>query len=103
MRSGRQVGKTLPDTEKIPAAAIFSTRISEKLQPEPGGGRTGIDDFGTVLAGGFSPARFFTFKESQGGFPAPIWGNRIGELLRKKQGRSRMGPASVGVPWELFA
>jgi hypothetical protein len=57
------------------------------------GAGSGIDDFGTVLPGGFLPARFSDFKESQEEFSAPTLGSRDGELFKRKQGRLGMREA----------
>jgi hypothetical protein len=65
----------------------FRERFS--LDPEAAGPR--VNDFPTVLSGGFSPARFSDFKESQGEFSATTRGNRVGEFLKKRQGRLGMG------------
>jgi hypothetical protein len=62
---------------------------------------SGVDVLGNVLPGGFSPVRFSDFKESLANCSAPTWRVGIEELIRKEQGRSHMGPATLAFTWEL--
>jgi hypothetical protein len=72
---------------------IFEMAFWKSFSLGPDGAGPGVDDFGNVLPGGFSTARFSDFKESQEEFSAPTLGSRMGEFFKRKQGRLGMGPA----------
>jgi hypothetical protein len=57
------------------------------------GAGSGVDDFGNVLPGGFSAARFFRMKESLTELSALLGGSQISEFLKRRQGRHGMKEA----------
>jgi hypothetical protein len=95
--------KTLPATQKslrrlfLEKAFCIGFRLALQIA------ESGVDVFGNVLPGGFLPVRFSDFEESLANFSAPTWGVGNEELIRKEQGRSRMGPATPAVTFELFS
>jgi hypothetical protein len=70
---------------------FFLDAFRERFSLDPWAAGLGVDDFGTVLPGDFSPVCFSDFKESLESFPAPTWGNRVGEFLKRKPARLGMG------------
>jgi hypothetical protein len=69
--------------------AVCATVFSMDLQ----GAGSGVDHFGNVWPGGFSPVHFSDFKESLEEFSALPGGSQIGEFLRRRQDRLGMGLA----------
>jgi hypothetical protein len=82
------LARVVDGPRKNPGGGFLENAFRKRFSLGLEGAGSGVDDFGTVLPGGFLPARCSDFKESQEVFSAPTCGNRIGEFNKRKQGRS---------------